>query len=234
MHIAGMVRHLAIEAARRDPPRGVDAGWAESYVAGHAHANALVHHQLSYLPLQSIGHPHTDPGVRRVMIVAPVGDDALLDHIAQRLEGQQLKPENGAEFAGDESPLLKRITGDNVTKCYTGRGNIWASVTPVILPGHDDHKPAKTRRLIEKALAHSGIEQPCEYEWSAFSRFPQSLSAHKYDKNKKPAGYLRPDHLLTQTAVHLTLRFRDGLQSPGPLAIGAGRHCGLGVFARID
>jgi hypothetical protein len=27
-----------------------------------------------------------------------------------------------------------------------------------------------------------GIDQPCEFEWSAFSRFPKSLSAHKYDR----------------------------------------------------
>jgi CRISPR-associated protein Csb2 len=104
----------------------------------------------------------------------------------------------------------------------------------VILPGHDDHKPAKTRKLIEKALAQSGIEQPCDFEWSAFSRFPKSYSAHKYDTSGKPAGYIRPNHLLSQTAVHLTLRFKNGIKVPGPLAIGAGRHCGLGIFAGYD
>jgi hypothetical protein len=32
----------------------------------------------------------------------------------------------------------------------------------------------------------------------------------------------------------LMLRFNDGLEVLGPLAIGAGRHCGLGMFARMD
>jgi CRISPR-associated protein Csb2 len=59
------------------------------------------------------------------------------------------------------------------------------------------------------------------------------LSAHKYDRKRQPTGYIRPDHLLTQTAVHLTLQFNDELEVPGPLMIGAGRHCGLGVMAVV-
>ena len=130
--------------------------------------------------------------------------------------------------------MLVPIKGDNVSGYYTEPAHTWHSFTPVILPGHDDHKPEKTRRLIEKALQQSGIDQPCEFEWSAFSQFPKSLSAHKYDHDGRLTGYIRPDHLLSQTAVHLTLRFRDNLKVPGPLAIGAGRHCGLGLFAAVE
>ncbi len=187
---------------------------------------------LGYLPIPSIGKKHTDPSVRRVIISAPVSDDRLLQHLAMRLAGRQLKPT--AETKLDHPPTLVRVRDDNVARCYTDTSNSWASVTPVILPGHDDHKPDKTRKLIEKALTQSGIEQPCEFEWSAFSRFPKSFSSHKYDRNKRPAGHIRPDHLLTQTAIHLKLRFNDGLEVPGPLAIGAGRHCGLGVYAGIN
>lgn len=262
IHIAGMVRHLAIEAMSKDPPRSVVKNakqWVETYVAGHRQAaktetlkkNRCLddldddaqreeiagsdgHRQLSYLPLPSIGHPHADPGVRRVMIAAPVGDDALLDHVARRLAGQALKPLRGDEFAGREPPILMPVRRDNVARFYTEPANVWHSFTPVILPGHDDHKPAKTRALIERALAQSGIDQPCEFEWSAFSRFSKSYSAHKYDKEKRPAGYLRPNHLLTQTAVHLTLRFKDDLLVLGPIVIGAGRHCGFGLLAKIN
>jgi hypothetical protein len=43
--------------------------------------------------------------------------------------------------------------------------------------------------------------------------------------------------LLSQTAVHLTLRFhhdtaeRTPILVPGPIALGAGRHCGFGLMA---
>jgi len=165
------------------------------------------------------------------MIVAPAGDNAWLDHLARYLAGRMLEPLRGDEFADREPPILVPARHDNIARRYTQPANVWASVTPVILPGHDDRKPDKTRKLIEKALAQSGIDQPCEFEWSAFSRFPKSLSAHKYDRQNRPAGYIRPDHLLTQTAVHLTVRFNEGVEVPGPLAIGAGRHCGLGILA---
>jgi len=243
IHIAGMVRHLAIEAMKKDPPRNVDADWVESYVAGHAPDNARDHRQLSYLPLPSVGHEHTDPGVRRVMTAAPVGDEDWLQHIARHLAWQALKPEPAQPdpFAGHEPPVLvpipQRLCGSGVPGCYTGPSSVWHSVTPVILPGHDDHKSDKTQALIQKALKQSGIEQPCAFEWSAFSRFPKSFSAHKYDRDKRPQGYIRPDYLSSQTAIHLTLRFHDGsaeeepVAVPGPIAIGAGRHCGLGLFA---
>lgn len=234
IHIAGMVRHLAKEAMMLSPPVGVDHSWVERYVAGHARKNRQEHHQFSYLPLPSIGYPYADQAVRRVMIAASVGDDEWLEHLARRLQGQRLKPEWGNEFGEQGPPILVRVRRDNVALFYTSAANRWASVTPVILPGHDDRKPAKTRRLIEAALAQSDIEQPCTFEWSPFSRFRNSLSAHKYGSDRKPSGYIRPDYLLSQTAVHLTLAFKDNLKVPGPLAIGAGRHCGLGLFAAVE
>lgn len=232
IHIAGMVRHLSIEAMKHSPPEGVDGDWVETYVAGHAGADATEHRQFSYLPLPSIGVAHTDPAVRRVMIAAPLGDDRFLRHLAMGLAGRQLRATPETKL--DHPPTLELVRDARVVPLYIEPSNVWASVTPVILPGHDDHKPDKTRKLIERALEQSGIEQRCEFEWSALSQFPKSLTAHKYDRAKRPTGYIRPDHLLTQTAVHLKLRFNDGVEVPGPLAIGAGRHCGLGVFARID
>ena len=254
IHIAGMVRHLSIEAMRKSLPNGVADDWVETYVAGHRRGSAPdttsknkcvddadnevhreelraadEHRQLSYLPLPSIGHAHTDPSIRRVMIVAPLGDDRLLEHLARRLAGEQLEPTRQTKL--EHPPTLVRVRNDNVASFYTTPANHWASVTPVILPGHDDHKAGKTQKLIEKALAQSGIEQSCDFEWSAFSRFTKSLSAHKYGRDKRPSGYIRPGHLLNQTAVHLTLRFKDAVQVPGPIAIGAGRHCGFGLMA---
>jgi CRISPR-associated protein Csb2 len=234
IHLAGMIRHLTIQAMKASPPAGVDDDWVETYVAGHVTEREREHRQLSYLPLPSVGYQHTDPGVRRVMILAPLGDDVWLDHVARCLAGQVLKPLRGNEFGGGDPPLLAPMKGDNVSRRYTEPAHTWYSFTPVILPGHNDHKPEKTHKLIEKALQQSGVDLPCEFEWSAFSRFPKSLSAHKYDRNGRPAGYVRPDHLLSQTAVHLMLRFKDGLKIPGPLVVGAGRHCGLGLFAAME
>jgi CRISPR-associated protein Csb2 len=251
-----MVKHLAIELMKRNPPRDLLGNtpeqWVEQYVAGHQSKEdkdaGLPHAQFSYVPQPSTGFHHTNPAVRRVMIVAPAGDESWLDHLAVRLDGQLLKPLPGTTLPhGTRLQLIPADRADGVRDAYTGGAHVWASFTPVILPGHDDHKPAKTRKLIEKALLQSGIEQPCEFEWSAFSRFPKALSAHKYDRQGRPTGYIRPDHLLNQTAVHLTLHFgrREDPNDPesrwipaeqpvpGPLTIGAGRHCGFGLMAAV-
>lgn len=232
IHIAGMVRHLAIEAMKKALPDGLSDDWVEAYVAGHAKGEEVNHRQFSYLPLPSIGNQHADQKVRRVMISAPPGDDRWLHHLARRLDGRKLKPT--AQTKLEYPPTLVRVHQDKVAHFYVQSANVWASVTPVILPGHDDHKHDKTRKLIEKALEQSGIEQQCEFEWSAISHFRMSFSAHKHRRDGRHIGYVRPSHLLSQTAVHLRLYFKDGLKVPGPLAIGAGRHCGFGLFAGID
>jgi len=260
IHIAGMVRHLAIERMERNPPRDLrgrgTAEWLEAYVAGHQSsedkAKGAQHSQFSYIPLQSIGNAHVDPSVRRVMIVAPLGDEAWLEHLAEQLDGAELKPLPNTSLP--PKTRLERVANrarDGVRDAYLGASVEWASVSPVILPGRDDHQPNKTRKLILKALAQSGIDQPCEFEWSSFSQFRKMLPAHKYRKDPNdPAkkiriNYVRPDHLLEMSAVHLALCFgrrEDPLDAesrwipaevpvPGPIVIGAGRHCGFGLMA---
>ena len=232
IHVAGMMRHLAIEAMTQFPPGDVASDWVEAYVAGHGGPGDDSHRRFSYVPLPSIGHRHVDPAVRRVMVVAPLGDSRVLEHLARRLNGVTLQPEPGTRDF-EEAPTLMRANYDRIARYFLDASNSWASVTPVILPGHDDHKPDKTRGLIEKALRQAGIAVACDFEWSSLSRFPKSLTAHRYDKNKRPAGYRRPRHLEGLTAVHLVLRFADSVTVPGPLTIGAGRHCGLGLMANL-
>lgn len=231
IHIRGMVRHLAIEAMMREQPRGVPEDWVNNYVRGKARPGEDNHRQFSYIPLPSIGMDHTDPSIRRVMITAPPGDEAWLKFLENRLLGQQLVPDPEFCTLLKNPPILTRPLSRSGYDRYVQTAKEWASVTPVILPGHDDHSPAKTRKLIEKALAQSGVNVPCEYEWRAISWFPKSLPAYKYDRHKRPIGYFRPSHLVNLTAVHLRLTFETDIS--GPLVIGAGRHCGLGLMATL-
>ena len=228
IHIAGMVRHAAIAAMKAYPPPGLDnpTAWLETFVAGHRNGNEN-HQQFSYVPLPSIGHPHADCNIRRVMIVAPFGQESNLLHLAEQLNGWRLEREGGGE-----APMLDQIRNDGVTRQYTDLSAIWATVTPIILPGHDDHKPAKTRKLLETALLQSGIEQPCEFTWSAVPNFRHSLPAFKHDRQGRHLGYFRPNHLEKFTLVHARLTFQR--PTPGPVIIGAGRHCGFGVLAGVD
>jgi CRISPR-associated protein Csb2 len=277
IHVAGMVKHLSIELMSKHPPRELrgwtNESWLASYVSGHQsktdkEAN-LPHSQFSYIPLQSVGTEHTGPAVRRVLIVAPIGDDAWLEHLAARLDGAILKPLPNTKLPiGTRLERIEDKKKDGVRDAYTDPSRAWASVTPLILNRHveklkqrqadgskiDALDREEITRQIVIALQQAGIEQPCEFEWSAFSHFRKMLSAHKYRKDPTNAskkfeiGYIRPDHLLGRTAVHVVLRFGrredpgdanshwipTDLPIPGPITIGAGRHCGFGLMARVD
>ncbi len=202
-----MVRHLAIDAMKRSPPLSIKdpTFWIEQYVAGHRDTAGksvnVSHAQLSYIPLPSIGHHHTDPAIRRVMVVAPIGDDAIpitfVNTSTAYVSSPSVSQISAVRYSCAErtTTMLHRFT-HNRTGDHQGY-NRWASATPVNLPGYDDRKPEKTRKLIEKALAQSGVDQPCEFNWSSFSYFPKMLPAYGQDNRGRQRGHIRPGYLVT-------------------------------------
>jgi CRISPR-associated protein Csb2 len=243
VHIAGMVRHSAIEAmARNPPPFATDPGWISRVVRGKRDESSTnPHRQFSYVPLPSIGHAHADAMIRNIMIVAPLGMGRELNYLTEQLNGQALEPEGDAESSkGDSTPCLPRRIelqkftpprGKFIAECYLGTSRVWHTVTPVILDGHNDKKAEKTIKLIQAALQRSGIETPCTFTWQSIPFLKNCLTAHKYDQDGRHTGYHRPAHLSDQTAIHVRLTFDHPV--PGPLIIGSGRHCGFGLFSAV-
>ena len=248
IHVAGMVRHVAIERMKADLPLWIENStrWLETFVCGHR-GNEEQHQQLSFVPLPSIGHEHADALIRNVLLIAPLGRERELEYVSERLNGEELKPDDEIRSIGIEKPspnqqavFLNRLTpppGKFIANCYLGTSNIWQTVTPVILDGHNkkskSDKPAaiarQTEKLIRKALMRASTETPCEFTWQSLPFLKNCLSAHKYDRNGRHTGYHRPMHLKSLTAVHVRLTFTHPV--PGPITIGAGRHCGFGLFA---
>jgi CRISPR-associated protein Csb2 len=241
--VAAMLRHAACEASRSDlDPAGWRTNeWSLRFVAGHGPDGAPkrrtkvdAHPRFSYLPLPSIGHAHADGFVRRVIIAEPFGGDGRsASWAAQRLAGAELIDEDSKKPVArlepvepDEAEFAKAF------RLYAARSAneaaaVWTSITPVILPGFDDNKPAKRERLLLDCLRHAGIDPAAvasvESRRSAWQphgggALTQMLSAFK-----------RPTYLKHLPAIHVRLKFSRPIS--GPIAIGAGRHCGLGVCA---
>lgn len=253
IHIAGMMRHLAITVMKKAMPPWIENSddWVSRVVRGKRDAASNdEHRQLSYVPLPSIGHAHADAMIRNVMVIAPLGMDRELAYLAERLSGEALKPEGDVGACeNDKKPMipqrieLRKFTppkGKFIDTCYLGTSKIWQTVTPVILDGHNKKsktdKPEaiarETEKLICKALLRAGIETPCGFTWQSVPFLKNCLSAHKYDRDGRHTGYHRPAHLKDLTAVHVRLTFTNPV--PGPITLGAGRHCGFGLFAAID
>jgi CRISPR-associated protein Csb2 len=248
VHIAGMVRHLAIKAMT---DAGADADFVNRVVRGKRDPCAGDEHkQISYVPLPSIGYEHADGIIRNVMLVVPIGMERELADLAHRINGQPLKPEGEfGECKSDLSPtevyraelrLFTPPANKFIDTHYLGTSRTWQTVTPVILDGHNKKSKAdrpaaiarETEKLICKALQRADIETPCKFTWQTIPFLKNCLSAHKYDGNGRHTGYHRPAHLKDLTAVHVQLMFDHPV--PGPITIGAGRHCGLGTFTAVD
>lgn len=257
--VAGMMRHVARRAAEQ-------AGWAPEriggFVLGHGEERGASQHisvgarRFAYLPLPSI-EPR-GPGriavghIRRVLVATlSMGNEAELAWARRALPGQEMIAA-GREQSVALLTLLPET--DGVVRQYRDRAAWWASVTPVLLPGHDDRAGyrrrlatvtdaaeqrrllgllnARIERLLRKAIRQAGyaeeLAEHAELEWSQAGFWPGLEVASRYGVH---------DHLKSYPRFHVKVGWRDGrgarVRIPGPVCIGAGRYLGLGLFARL-
>jgi CRISPR-associated protein Csb2 len=228
--VAAMLRSLACQCAIADSHHF--PGGSDKYVAGHGPRQPngrFVEHnwpRFSYLPLPSITGPHPDGMIRRLLIAEPSGGDGSHARWAQRRLGNRVLRDHNGNQRGLLMDLWRRSSPDLLMR-YVGESHTWASVTPVVLPGFDDGKRSKAEKLFLQALTHADL--PVE----AITDFALR-KAPFWTCGRHPDGYLRPDYLNSArnrrfAAWHVRIVFREKLA--GPLAIGPGRHCGLGLMA---
>jgi CRISPR-associated protein Csb2 len=221
--VAAMLRSLTSSYARNDTHEF--PGGPETYVAGHAGQQEQTPPRFSYLPLPTIGHEHADGMIRRLLIAEPFGGDGRHSQWVQnRLRNATLRDENRQE-RGNLMDLW-RSTSRRLVEHYVNPARAWTTVTPVVLPGFDDGKHAKAEKLFLVALRQADV--PVEAVKDLTLR-----KAPFWPGSQHPRQYFLPDYLRRGLSKglpgwHVRLVFYKEL--PGPLAIGAGRHAGLGIF----
>ncbi|MCL5947166.1 MAG: type I-U CRISPR-associated protein Csb2 [Chloroflexi bacterium] len=223
--VSAMLRSLCTDSQRyrnrQDFQQRFPETDSETYLAGHVNDAKHTPPRFSYLPLPTVGHEHADGLIRRLLIAEPYGGDGSYASWAQqRLRNQALRDNNG----GERGLLLDlwRSTSQAMVDRYTGVSESWATVTPVVLPGFDDGNHAKAEKLFFKAMLQATIPL------SALAEFT-IRKAPFWPGSQHPQQYSVPAYHRHLPKWHVWLRFRKPI--PGPLAIGAGRHYGLGLFA---
>jgi CRISPR-associated protein Csb2 len=218
VRVSGMMRHSVAEAAR---PTGRSREWINQYVLGHRPREVETMPRFSYLPLPSIDHREVVSGIRRVMVAEPMnGSGESATWLRRLLPGQSLRTDDDTKVVALLAPLENH---DWVLGRYVAPSASWATVTPVVLPGSDDGKGKKRERLFLKALNHAGYS-PDALADVEFRRVPFFRGASD-SLSYQP----RPPHYLAGCSVyHVLIRWRQCVA--GPIALGSGRHCGLGVF----
>ena len=221
IQVAAMLRSLTCREQNRNDFRNQFDEDTEIYLAGHVNGEKSTPPRFSYLPLPTIGHEYADGMIRRMLIVEPYGGDGLRARWAQRrLEGQALVDDD-RNGRGQLSAIWRR-SSPNLVKRYVGESQSWSTVTPVILPGYDDGKLIKAEKLFLQAVEQADL--PTDGITDLTLR-----RAPFWPGSQHPRLYHRPRYLKRLPAWHVQLIFREPVS--GPLAVGAGRHIGLGLMA---
>jgi CRISPR-associated protein Csb2 len=217
--VAAMLRSITCQSAREDSHQF--PGGSEVYVAGHTGKEKRTPPRFSYLPLPTLGHEHADGMIRRLVIAEPFGGDGAHALWAQnRLSNAVLRDQDG----NDRGVLLDlwRTSSAAVVGRYVNEAREWATVTPVILPGFDDGRYAKAEKLFMAAMRDADLPIGA-VEDLTIRRAPF------WPGSQHPRQYAVPAYLKLLPAWHVRVVLSEPVT--GPLAIGAGRHAGLGIFA---
>lgn len=243
MVVAGMLRHAVRNAAER-------AGWDEARVRG----SVLGHGESAEPRLLLVPIPTIEPrgpgaetvgAVRRVLVFSTDAHSHDTRWAARALGGMDLIDEK----TGEVQAILAAAPGhDRVLKRYLSQSSTWATVTPMVLPGHDDpgglreklrttkagddqrnllNRLARRREaLVRKALRQAGIGDEL-----AFSAAIETREVGFLAGIEKASRYVVPSHLRGSPRLHVKLTWPRTVA--GPLCIGRGRFSGLGLFAAL-
>lgn len=221
IEVAAWLRHAAHACAKG---MRLDQGFIERFVCGHGVDPEVKNDRISYLPLPTIPSKGRDGRIRRALLAEPVsGGGGKAQALARRLSGASLVEAGTGEVVADLRPLADPWA-DRVTARYLRVAQRWGTVTPLVLPGRDDRDARKAQRLVLKALAQAGCTTPV----GEIHLQPEPIFA-----GADPArAYRPPAYLEAFPRTHAIITFAEKL--PGPLALGGGRHIGLGLFAALD
>ena len=146
-----------------------------------------------------------------------------------------------------------------MAKRYTDNSTVWTTVTPMILPGHDDR--GGYRRRMSPQADGSPPTSDQQRDWLAKldartdallrrairqAGYPAELAAHAaldwrgggFLPGVVPASqYSVPQKLRRFRRLHVRIAWRDAagksVEVPGPVCLGGGRFVGLGLFCAI-
>lgn len=243
MAVAGMLRYAVRTAAER-------AGWEEARL----HASVLGHGEggqgrLLLVPVPSIEPRGVDAetvgAVRRVMVFSTDARSSDAAWAERVLGGMDLVDESTGEI---QAVLAATSRSDRVLKRYVSESHIWATVTPVLLPGHDypnglreklrrakagdeqrsllDRLMRRREALVRKALRQAGLGEDLAVSADIETREVGFMAGVE-----KASRYAVPSHLANSPRLHVKLTWP--VKVAGPICIGRGRFSGLGLFATL-
>ena len=223
-------------AARLQQSLPENSALFERLIIGRGAGPADLPQRIRLIPIPSIGAPHTDPSIRRVVVEIPPDCPIRADDLKWAFAGlRPCDPSSGEIWPGS----LVSTEGSQMADRFMRPARLFRSVTPVALSG------APRRRVDSAAEKKAGDERSWE-ERRAAGAIVQALrhagiqgrpSAIKVQREPFQRRGVRAElfadgsRFSKHALWHVELRFREALS--GPLVIGDGRFCGLGLMEPV-
>ncbi|MDE0349695.1 MAG: type I-U CRISPR-associated protein Csb2 [Gammaproteobacteria bacterium] len=191
--------------------------------------------RIRLVPVPSIGTEHTDPSIRRIMVEIPANCPLRLDDLKWAFAGlPACDPQTGESWSGH----LVSTDDARMAKRFAGPARAFKSITPLALPGvsrhrqvlqdqklgsQRDHEERHTAGLVVRALRHAGIRAtPADIR----------VQREPFQRRGTRAKHFAAGSRFSKHALwHVHIRFRELV--PGPMVVGDGRFCGLGLMEPV-
>jgi CRISPR-associated protein Csb2 len=210
--------------------KAILAKWQELHgnipelVSGHTPGGgALDRPHMACVALPAVGHRYSAGHIVALAVTLP--RDAprdLEDRLISTLQSIHFLQTTGGrwelEFIGRAHPSDAPISA--LSSRWAGPSQTWASVTAVVLDRHPNRLfSEETKRYLAAACERLGVPQPVSVSVQPASAVPGVPLARNFPPYDKAP---------TAPRVHAVLRFSEPIT--GPLLLGRGKHCGLGLF----
>ena len=212
-----------------------ELGLFERLIIGRGAGPADLAQRIRLIPIPSIGAPHTDPSIRRVVVEIPPDCPIRVDDLRWAFAG--LRPHD--PLTGEAWPGSLVSTDDSQMADRFGRpGRVFRSMTPVALSAArrrrvvDANGKAAEERSREERRAANAVVQALRH--AGIQARPSDILVQKepFQRRGVRAELFADGSRFSKHALwHLELRFRESVY--GPLTLGDGRFCGLGLMEPV-
>jgi len=198
--------------------------------------------RVRIFPLPSIGHVHADRQIRRVLVEVPAICPLRRDDIRWAFSGLNLLDQETGEILAtlipaDEEAMLRHYgIGERASQ-------VWRTVIPAALPESVRRRridPARTReeakdgteRRKELERAANAVCQALRHAGVRAKPVAIRVQREPFEANgARVEAFASGSRFSSHRLWHVEIKFEEAVE--GPLAIGDGRFCGLGLMAPV-
>lgn len=208
----------------------------ERLIRGRGAGPSDLAQRVRLLPIPSIGSPHADPSIRRVLVEIPAGCPVRVADLAWAFAGvRAYDSRTGGPWPG----RLVSTSDGRMAERFMTTANSFRSLTAVALPrasrrriGSGGRKPAAERSR-EEQRAVSSVFQALRH--ARIEGRPSGVRVQKEPfirRGARAEDFAEGTRFSKHALWHVQLEFSEPIA--GPLVIGDGRFSGLGLMEPVD